>query len=184
MQPTPPCPAPTGWWQMWASVLLLHWQLWLGMYSVLFCFSSFLFSLFCWPLRFQNSPQTCLCKGFLLCGNFSSFTTSSPGWVSIPNSFVIICVFYILSYLLSKRMGCLSGCLGALHQHSEVVLWKLISIQMIFWWICRGESGLHVLFLCHLGTTSFRSQSLLLDLCSTIFLPKPLSSLCNFNIYT
>ena len=108
MQPTPPCPAPTGWWQMWASVLLLYWQLWLGMYSVLFCFSSFLFFLFCWPLRFQNSPQTCLCKGFLLCGNFSSFTTSSPGWVSIPNSFVIICVFYILPYLLSKRMVCLS----------------------------------------------------------------------------
>ena len=35
-------------------------------------------------------------------------------------------------------------------QHSEVVLWNLLSVQMFFWWICRGESGLPVLFLCRL----------------------------------
>ena len=35
----------------------------------------------------------------------------SPGRVSIPNTFVSLFVFYILSYLLSKRMGSLSGCL-------------------------------------------------------------------------
>ena len=44
-------------------------------------------------------------------GNFSSFTTPSPGQVSVPNSFVSLFIFYILSYLLSKRLGCLSGCL-------------------------------------------------------------------------
>ena len=44
---------------------------------------------------------------------------------------------------------------GVLCQCSEVVLWKLLSIQVIFWWICGGESGLPVLFLCHLGTTSW-----------------------------
>ena len=47
-------------------------------------------------------------RGF---GNFSSFTTPSPAWISVPNSPVSLCVFYILSYLLLKRMGCLSGCL-------------------------------------------------------------------------
>ena len=41
---------------------------------------------------------------------------------------------------------------GVLHQFSEVALWKLLSVQMIFWWICGGESGLPVLFLCHLRT--------------------------------
>ena len=184
MQPTPPCPAPTGWWQMWASVLLLHWQLWLGMYSVLFCFSSFLFSLFCWPLRFQNSPQTCLCKGFLLCGNFSSFTTSSPGWVSIPNSMSLFLSFIFCPTSFQREWSAFLSSWCPLLVFRRFFLWKLLHIQIIFWWICRGESGLHVLFLCHLGTTSFRSQSLLLDLCSTIFLPKPLSSLCNFNIYT
>ena len=41
---------------------------------------------------------------------------------------------------------------GVLYQCSEVALWKLFSIQMMFWWICRGESGLPVIFLCYLGT--------------------------------
>ena len=85
MQPTPHCPALVHWWQMRASGLLLCWQLWLGAYSVVFYF--FFFSWLCYPLRFQNSPQTWQWEGFLLCGNFS-FTIPSPGWVSvIPNSF-------------------------------------------------------------------------------------------------
>ena len=32
-------------------------------------------------------------------------------WFSIPNSFVSLFIFYILSYFLLKTMGCLSGCL-------------------------------------------------------------------------
>ena len=44
-------------------------------------------------------------------GNFYSFTSPSSGWVSIPNSFVPLFIFYILSYLLLKTMSCLSGCL-------------------------------------------------------------------------
>ena len=56
-------------------------------------------------------------------GNFS-FKTPSPGWVSSPNSFVSLFIFYILSYLLSTTMGCLSGCL---------VSWMLgASIQKLF----------------------------------------------------
>ena len=72
----------------------------------LFIFSSWL----CCSLRFQNSPQTHWREGFLVLGNFS-FTTPSPGWVSVPNSF---CLFFYLLYFvlpLSKIMGCLSGCL-------------------------------------------------------------------------
>ena len=69
-------------------------------------FSSWL----CCALRFQNSPQTHWWEGFLVFGNFS-FMTPSLIWISVPNSFVSLFIFYILSYLLSKRMGCLSGCL-------------------------------------------------------------------------
>ena len=58
-------------------------------------------------------------------GNFSSFMTSSPGWVSIPNSFVSLFIFYILSHLLSKTMRCLSGCLVS-----------STSIQKLFCGIC------------------------------------------------
>ena len=105
MQPTSPCPIPTCCRRTSASGPLLCWQLWLGAYSVDFSSPQL-----CCPLRFRNSPQTWLWEHFLLCRNFS-FTTPSPGRVSIPKSFVSVFVFYILSYLLLKRLGCLSGCL-------------------------------------------------------------------------
>ena len=52
---------------------------------------------------------------------------SLPGMVSIPNSFVSLFVFYILSYLLLKRMGCLSGCLVS-----------SASIQKLFYGSCSA----------------------------------------------
>ena len=111
MQPESPCPAPACWWPIQASGLLLHWQFQLGTYFVGFFFVCFFFvSQFSCFLRFRNSLQTHLWEGFLPFGNFS-FTTPSSGWVSVPNSFVSLFVFYILSYLILKRMGCLSGCL-------------------------------------------------------------------------
>ena len=39
------------------------------------------------------------------------FKTPFPGRSSIPPSFVSFFVFYIFSHLLSKTMGCFSGCL-------------------------------------------------------------------------
>ena len=103
----------------------------------------------CCPLRFQNFPQTRWWEGFLVFWNFSSFTTPSPGPVSLPNSFVFHFIFYILSHLLLKTMGCLSGCLVS-----------SISVQKLFCGICSafkwsfdefmgGENGLPILFLCH-----------------------------------
>ena len=41
----------------------------------------------------------------------TSSKTPFLGWISVPNSFVSLFIFYILTYLLSKTMGCLSGCL-------------------------------------------------------------------------
>ena len=49
--------------------------------------------------------------GFLVFGNFSLFKTPFLGRNSVPPSFVSFFVFYIFSYLLSKTMGCFSGCL-------------------------------------------------------------------------
>ena len=39
------------------------------------------------------------------------FKTPFLGQRSIPASFVSLSVFYIFSYLLSKKIGCFSGCL-------------------------------------------------------------------------
>ena len=83
---------------------------------------------------------------------FSLFKTPFPGWISIPTSFVSLFIFYILSYLLSKTMGCLSG-----------YLMSSASIQKLFCGICSvfkcsfdefvgGESGLPILFICHFRT--------------------------------
>ena len=41
----------------------------------------------------------------------SSIKTPFPGQVSVPSSFASLFIFYILSYLPSKTMGCFSGCL-------------------------------------------------------------------------
>ena len=43
------------------------------------------------------------------CLETSSIKTPFPGRISIPSSFVSLFIFYILSYLLSKTMGCFSG---------------------------------------------------------------------------
>ena len=89
----------------------------------LFIFSSRL----CYPLRFQNSPQTRWWEGFLVFGNFSSFMTPSPGQVSVPNSFVSLFIFYIFSYLLLNTMCCLSGCLVS-----------SASVQKLFCGVCSA----------------------------------------------
>ena len=63
--------------------------------------------------------------------------------------------FYLLYFLLPpfKENGLLFWVPDVLCQHSEVVLWNLLSIQMFFQWICGGESGVPILFLYHLRTT-------------------------------
>ena len=105
MQPAPPYLAPAcGWWPR-ASGLLLRWELWLVAYSV--CF--FFLPVMC-PSEILNSPLTHGWEGFQLFGNFS-ITNPSSRQVSVPDSFASLFVCYILSYLFSNRIGCLSGCL-------------------------------------------------------------------------
>ena len=91
-----------------------------------FCFFFLIFpSRLSCPLRCQNSPQTCRWEGSLVLGNFSSFMTPSLRWVFLPYSFVSLFIFYILSYLLLKRMACLSGSLVS-----------SASVQKLFCGIC------------------------------------------------
>ena len=92
---------------MWASGVLFCWELLLGMYSVGFIY--FTSRLGC-PPRFKNFPQTRPWEGFLVFGNFLYYD-SFLEWVSVPSSFVSLFIFYILSYLLLKTMGCFSRCL-------------------------------------------------------------------------
>ena len=83
MQPMPPCPAPTCWWQIQVSGLLLHWQLRLGVYSVGFFFLLPVML----PSEIPKLPTDPPVREFLTVWKFLLHATS-PGWVSIiPNSF-------------------------------------------------------------------------------------------------
>ena len=102
------------------------------------------------PSQIPNFPQTHLWEGFLLSGNIS-FTTPSPGWVSVPNSFIFLSFIFCPTSFRREWAAFLGAwyplpmfrsCFVEVAQHSNDL-----------WWICGGESGLPILFLRHLGTT-------------------------------
>ena len=64
------------------------------------------------PPKFENltSPRPASARDSW-CLETSSIKTPFLGLVSVPSSFVSLSIFYILSYLLSKTMGCFSGLL-------------------------------------------------------------------------
>ena len=63
--------------------------------------------------------------------------------------------FYLLYFVLPpfKDNGLPFWVPDVLCQHSEIVLWNLLIVQMFFRWICGREIGLPILFLHHLRTT-------------------------------
>ena len=101
--------------------------------------------------------------------------TSPLSWLppqSGSPSLILLCLFlsFIFCSTSFEKIGLPFSVPGVLCQNSEAVLWKFLDIKMIFWWICRGESGLPILFLHHIGTMlpSFVVvQSTLLDSCGT-----------------
>ena len=86
---------PTCWWRVRASGVLFCWELLLG--TVIFGFYLLFPSQSGCPPRFKNFPQTRQCK------------TPFPGRISVLSSSVSLFIFSVLSYLLSKTMGCFSG---------------------------------------------------------------------------
>ena len=132
MYPVPPWSAPTHWWRPQASGLLLHWELQLATYSVCVCVCVCVcFLLVMLHSEIQKLPTDPLVRGFpgiwkLLLLHDSLPRTGLP----IHNSFVSLIVFYILSYLLSKRMGFLSRCLVSSS-----------SIQKLFCGSCSAFKG-------------------------------------------
>ena len=79
------------------------------------------------PLRFQSSPQTHQRRVFPGVWKPLFFKSPFPGRISVPTSCASLFFFYIWSYLLSKTMGCLSGC-----------LMSSASIQKLFCGICSA----------------------------------------------
>ena len=125
---------------------------------------------------FQSSPLTWLWEGFLLCGNFSSSTTPSPGSISIHKYFVSVFVFYILSYLLLKRLGWFSGCLVSSTSVQKLFCGSCSTFKWSFDEFVGGESGLPVLSLHQPGSALI---SIFLNLPRLAFCPSMWSILQN-----
>ena len=133
-------------------MLILRWGSYVG--HVICGFSLFIYfsSQLCCPLWFQGSSQTRQWECFLVFGNFFFFKTPFPGWSSVPTSFVSLFVFYIFSYLLSKTMGCFSGCLMSSASIQKLFCGIYSAFKCSFDEFVGGESSLPILFLCHLRT--------------------------------
>ena len=65
---------------------------------------------------------------------------------------------YLLYFFLPpfEDNGLLFWVPDVLYWHSEVVLWNFPRVQMFFWWMYGGESGLPVLFLRHFCKNFFK----------------------------
>ena len=133
MQPMPPFPSLTCWWRVWMSGLL-HRQLRFGAYSLFFFFPS---SWLCSPLRFQNSPQS-------TCEKISYCVETSPSWLPPQDgsrSLNLLSLFSSFIFYPTSFRRDWAAFLGAWCPPPAFrsCLWKLLSIQMIFWWICGGS---------------------------------------------
>ena len=144
----------------------------LGMYSVdfnyLFIFPPCYFAF--WDSKARHRPTGESVSWFLETSLFSK--TPFPGRISVSTSFVSF--FYLLYFFqLPFEDNGLPFCLpDVLWQHSEAVLWNLLSVQMFFQWICGRESCLPDLFLCHLRTASWALYFVPLIYIS-VFVPVP-----------
>ena len=113
---------------MWASGLLLCWQFWLGTILLLFFLPVML------PSEIPKLPTSHLWEGFLLFGNFS-FTTPSPGWVSVPNNCVSLLSFIFCPTSFQRERAAFLGawcplpafinCFVEIVQHSKELLMNL-----------------------------------------------------------
>ena len=124
MQPVPPCPDPARWWQTWSSRLLLLWEFQLGAYSVFV----FVFLPVMLPSEIPKLPHRPTSERVSCCLETSPPSRLPPWDGSLSLTLLsLFFAFYILSYLLLKKMGCLSGC-----------LMTSVSIQKLFCGSCSA----------------------------------------------
>ena len=123
------------------------------------------------PSEIRKLPSDPPVRGFPGVWRLPLLRLPSPGWVSIPSSFVSLFIFYILFYLLLKTMGCFSGRLmsSASDQKLFCALFSVFKCSLDEF--VRGESGLPVLFLCRFSSSPicFNSKKMLKHYCLSAF---------------
>ena len=151
MPPTPPCPRPAWWWGVWASLWAVT-PLGIAVGHIICGFS--LINLFFLPVilpseipRLPTNPLERVFPGVWKLLSFLRLP-SPDGSLSLP--LLSLFLSFIFCPTSFRRQWAVFLVPGVLRQRSEFVLWHLLGIQMIFWWIFWGESGLPVLVLNHL----------------------------------
>lgn len=109
-QPTPPHSARTGCGHTQACEPLLSWKLPFRMISVM---NLLHFALLCFPLRFLGSPLNPPVRGFPTVWKILLLQNYLPGPGPHPEVLCLPFCLYLLSYLIPRRLLCLSGCLGS-----------------------------------------------------------------------
>ena len=140
---SPWSPTPEAWaWapipyslQAWACEPPLCWEVLLGndLCGEFLVLSSEHLSLH-FPLRLQNSLRHCPWEGFRVCGNFSSFTTPSPGCRSLSQN--LLSLFKSLSFALPhfEEIGLPFWMSQILCQHSWGVLYVPQADKFLMYW--------------------------------------------------
>ena len=90
-----------------------------------------------------------------MCGNFSSFMTPFTGQVPIPKSYVSLFVFILCPVSFLGDWFAFLDIWGPLPAFSICSVEVAPHADDILMYIWEGESGLPILFLCHLGTVPF-----------------------------
>ena len=89
---------------------LLSWKLPFRMISVM---NLLHFALLCFPLRFLGSPLNPPVRGFPTVWKILLLQNYLPGPGPHPEILCLPFCLYLLSYLIPRRLLCLSGCLGS-----------------------------------------------------------------------
>ena len=138
--PTPPCPAPTCQWRMQASVLLFHW----GSYCWDHSLWVLIIYLFFLPVMLPSVlPRLATdSAGRVFPGVWKPLFLKFPSRVGFPSqdrapSPPLFSFFHLLYFFLPVFEGndLLFWVPDVLCQHSEVVLWSLLSDELFFWGI-------------------------------------------------
>ena len=153
MQPKPPCPAPACSWWMQASVLLLHWgsDHWACILWVLIIYLFFLPVML--PSVVPRLATDSAVRVFPGIWKLLSFLRllSQDRAPSLPLlSLFLSFVFCPITF--QRKWAAFLGAWCPLPEFRSCFV-EFVQRSNDLWWICGGESGLSILFLCHLRTT-------------------------------
>ena len=161
MLPAPLCSAPTCWWQMQVSG---------GTFLLGVAFRHIIcgFYLFSPPSQValgdsKTSPRPTSAR-VSWCLETSSIKIPFPdGSPSLALLSLFLSFIFCPTSFWRQWVTFLGACWPQLAIRS--CLWSLLCVWLFFWWICRRESGLPILFLHHLGSSPIHPLFSIILLC-------------------